>query len=147
MEEAPSNLVIIPFRVSTIGLYYFDKWHASTMPTQIQPCQRLFTLLDSDTLRQISWEIDIESFTDSQPVCHQLQWDDIDQALETLDLWWNLDLISLGCREFGITLVADDDWAALSSNNLLVCVERLGEDIVTGENHDNRQVLIHKREH
>jgi hypothetical protein len=106
----------------------------------------VLTLLDRDTLGQIPGEIDVQSLTDGQPVCHELQRNDVDQALKTVNLLGHFDLVRLGRREFGVALVADDDGTALASNHLLISIERLGENVVPGEDHDNREVLIDESE-
>lgn len=58
----------------------------------------------------------------------------------------NLDLVGLLARELLVVLVADDDGATLTGDDLLVGVERLGEDGVTGEDHDDGEVLVDESE-
>ena len=71
-----------------------------------------------------------------------MQGDDVDETLENVDVLGHLDLVCLVGRELGVVLVADDDWSSATGNDLLVCVERLGEDVVTGKDHDDREVLV-----
>ena len=103
-------------------------------------------LFDSDRLGKVTWEVDVQTFRNSEPVGHELKRDDVDQTLQAVDGLWNLDLVGLVTWELGVTGVADDDWPTLASNDLLVCVERLGEDVVAGKNHDNWQRLVDKGE-
>jgi hypothetical protein len=104
------------------------------------------TLLDCDTLGQVPGEIDVQSLADGQPVRHQLQRNDVDQALKTVDLLGHFNLVRLGRRELSVALVANDDGTALASNHLLIGIERLGENVVSGENHDNWEILVDESE-
>ncbi|KXT02277.1 hypothetical protein AC579_8322 [Pseudocercospora musae] len=103
------------------------------------------SLLDSDRFGQISWEVDVQAFSDSQPVGHELEWDDVEETLEDVDGVWDFDLVGLVAWELLVVGVADDDWASLACNDLLVGVERLGEDVVAGEDHDDWEILVDKR--
>ena len=58
----------------------------------------------------------------------------------------DLDLVGLLAGELLVVGVADDDGAALASNDLLVGVEGLGEDGVASEDHDDGQVLVDEGE-
>ena len=58
----------------------------------------------------------------------------------------NLDLVGLLAGELLVVLVADDDGATLAGDDLLVGVEGLGEDGVTGEDHDDGKVLVDESE-
>jgi hypothetical protein len=101
-------------------------------------------LLDSDRLGQVTGHIDVDSLGNGHPVGHELQRNDIDQTLQAVDIAGNLDLVSLVTWELGVVLVANDDGPSAAGNDLLVSVERLGEDVVAGKNHDNGQVLVNK---
>lgn len=85
-----------------------------------------------DTLRQVPREIHVQPLRNSQPIRHQLKRDHIQQALQRIYRPGHLDLISLLCWELGVVLIADDDRSAFARNDLLVSVERLGEDVVAG---------------
>ena len=66
---------------------------------------------------QIPWEVNIKSILDSQVVTEQLQGDDIQQALQTIDSLGHAN----GLGALGDTLVvciADDDGLCLSSGDL-----------------------------
>ena len=104
-------------------------------------------LLDRHALGQVTRKVDVETLCNGEPVGHELERDDIEQALEDIDCLWDLDLVRLIGGELGVLLVADDDWAALARNHLLVCVERLGKDVVASQDHDNGQILVHERQH
>ena len=58
----------------------------------------------------------------------------------------DLDLVGLLAGELLVVLVADDDRATLAGDDLLVGVEGLGEDGVTGEDHDDGEVLVDESE-
>jgi len=58
----------------------------------------------------------------------------------------DLDLVGLLAGELLIVGVADDDGAALASDDLLVGVEGLGKDGVASEDHDDGQVLVDEGE-
>ena len=73
-----------------------------------------------------------------------MQRNDVDETLENVDVLGHLNLVRLVGRELGVVLVADDDWSSATGNDLLVGVERLGEDVVTGKDHDNRKVLVNQ---
>lgn len=104
-------------------------------------------LLHGDRLGQVTWEVDVHALSNSQPVGHELKRDDVEQTLEDINSVGNLDSVGLLARELVVASVANDDWAALSGNDLLVCVEGLGEDVVAGEDHDDGKVLIDESEH
>lgn len=59
----------------------------------------------------------------------------------------NLNLVGLVTGELLVASVADDDRTTLASDDLLVCVEGLGEDVVAGKDHDNGQGLVNECEH
>jgi hypothetical protein len=107
-----------------------------------QTKQQAASLFDSDTLGQVSGEINIQSFSNGKPVGHQLQWNHVDETLQAINVLRNLDLVNLIAQEFRICSVANDDWSAFTSMNLLISIQRLCKDVVSGKNHDERQVLI-----
>ena len=98
--------------------------------------------LDGNALGKVPREIDVQTLADCQPIGHQLQWDDVDKTLQAIDLLGHLDLVRLVRRELRVSGVADDDWATLSSNDLLVGIERLGENVIPSQDHDDWEVLV-----
>lgn len=72
--------------------------------------------------------------------------DNVNQTLQAIDGCWDLDPVGLGCWEFRIIFVADDDRPALAGNDLLVCVEGLGKETITGEDHDDGEVFVNQGE-
>lgn len=103
-------------------------------------------LLDSDGLGQVPREIDVKTLSNGQPVSHELQRDDVEETLEEVVGVGDLDLVGLLARELLVVGVADDDGAALAGDDLLVGVEGLGEDVIAGQDHDDRQVLVDEGE-
>jgi hypothetical protein len=94
----------------------------------LQICKRFFfclliqkspwsILLDGDGLGKVAREVDIKAFQHSQPVCDELERDDVEDTLEDVDGLGNLNLESLAGLEFGIVRVADDDGLAATSND------------------------------
>jgi hypothetical protein len=100
------------------------------------------SLLDSDRLGQVTREINVETLKNGKPVGNELKRDDVEETLKNVDGLGDLDLLSLGRLELLIVGVADDDGLTTTSNNLLVGVEGLLEEVVTGEDHDDGEVLI-----
>lgn len=80
------------------------------------------SLLDCNRLGQVSWEVDVQSLCDREPVSDQLQWNDVQETLQAVNGLWNLDTFGLGWREFRVVLVADDNWAAITSNDYAMLV-------------------------
>lgn len=74
-------------------------------------------LLDGHRLGQISREIHIQAFGDSQPISNQLQRDNVQQPLKTVNSLRNLNLLRQLRREFGIVGIANDDRATFASND------------------------------
>jgi hypothetical protein len=103
-------------------------------------------LLDSDRLGQVTGHVNVDTLGNRHPVRHELQGNDVDQTLQTVDVGGDLDLVRLVSGELRVVLVADDDGSSATGNDLLVGVERLGEDVVTGQDHDNGEVLVNQGE-
>jgi hypothetical protein len=101
-------------------------------------------LLNSNRLGQVPGEVDVQALSNSNPVGHELERNDIEQTLEKLVSVRDLNLVGLLAGELHVVLVADDNGTSLASDDLLVGVERFGENRVTGEDHDNGEVLIDK---
>lgn len=80
-------------------------------------------LLDSNTLSQIPWEINVESLLDGQPITDHLQWQNVQQTLQTIDGLRNLNLFDEIVGAFTLVGIADDDGTTATRENLLVRVE------------------------
>lgn len=100
------------------------------------------SLLDSDRLGQVTGEVNVKTLENSEPVGNELERDDVEETLEDVDGLGDLDLLSLGSLELLIVRVADDDGLTTTSNDLLVGVEGLFEEVITGEDHDDGKVLV-----
>jgi hypothetical protein len=102
----------------------------------------VISLLDSDRLGQVTGEVNVETLENSEPVGNELKRDDVEETLKNVDGLRDLDLLGLGRLKLLIVGVADDDGLTTASNDLLVGVQRLLEEVVTGEDHDDGKVLI-----
>lgn len=69
-------------------------------------------LLNSDGFRQVTREINIQTFSNGKPVGHELERDDVEETLKTIDRLWDLNLFRLASLEFVVVRVADDDGLA-----------------------------------
>ena len=140
-------------------VYYRGRFYASPA---------ILHLLDSDTLCQIPTAnklvyvgskhsdrknrslprvINIRALRNSQPVSHELERDDVVQALEDIDCGRHLNLLGFAGWELWVVLVADNDGLATTGDDLLVRVQTLGEDGVACEDHDDRKVVVNERQH
>ncbi len=77
----------------------------------------MFPLLHRDGLGQVTREINVQTLSNCQPVCHQLQGDDIQETLQTIDGRGDLDLLSQTGLELLVVRIADHDWSATTSND------------------------------
>lgn len=100
------------------------------------------SLLDGDRLGQVTREVNVETLENSEPVGNELERNDVEETLEDVNCLGDLDLLGLGSLELLIVGVADDDGLTTTSNNLLVGVEGLLEEVITGQDHDDGEVLI-----
>lgn len=98
-------------------------------------------LLDSDRLGQVPWEVNIQPLGHSKPIGHELQGNYVEQTLKSIESAGDLDPVGLVSRELGVIGVTDDYGPAVTGNNLVVGVKRLGEVVITGQDHDKRQCL------
>lgn len=124
-------------------------WQSSTSKPLPSP-----RLLDGDRLGQVTREVHIQTSTDGQPVRDQLERNDIQQTLKSVHGLGDHNLLGLCGRELRVVLVADDNGATTSSNDcyrvsfaptrrgslrtLLIGIQGLGEQVVAGEDHDDR---------
>ena len=118
-------------------------------------------LLYSDRLGQVPGEIDIETFTNGKPIRDELQRNNIEEALQTVHCLRNLDFLCLLGRKFGVVRIADDNWTTATRDDckllvtlgdrvrqwkptLLVRIQGLRKNLITSENHDDRQIFVHQ---
>lgn len=105
------------------------------------------SLLHRDTLGQIPGEVHIQPLAHRQPVRHQLQRDHVQQALQHVDGVRHFNAVRLLGRELLVARVADDDGPAAARDDLLVRVERLGEDVVARQDHDDGEGFVDEGQH
>jgi hypothetical protein len=74
-------------------------------------------LLDSNRLGQVAREVDVQALSNSEPVCDQLQRNDVQETLQAVDSLWHLNSLGLGWWEFGIVLIADDNGSSFTGND------------------------------
>lgn len=74
-------------------------------------------LLNGDRLCQVTWEVDIQTLGDGEPVCHQLERDDVEKTLEAVDRLWDLNLLGFAIGKLLIVGVADDNWLSGAGND------------------------------
>lgn len=74
-------------------------------------------LLHSNRFRKVTREIDIKTFTDSEPVCNELQRDHVEKALKAIDSFGNFNFLGLGRRKLRVIMVADDNRTTTSGND------------------------------
>ena len=77
----------------------------------------MLRLFDGNGLGQVTWEIDVETFGNSKPVGHELERNDVEKTLQTVDSLWNLDLLGLTGLELFVVRVTDDNWLAGSCDD------------------------------
>lgn len=78
---------------------------------------RMHLLLDGNGLGQVAGEVDIEVAGDGEPVGNELQRNDIEETLENIDVLGELDLDALLASKLLVTLVADNNGLAATSND------------------------------
>jgi hypothetical protein len=72
---------------------------------------------DCYRLGKVAGEVDVQSLSNSKPVCNELQWDDIEETLQQIDSLGDLDALCLLRWELLVACVTDDDWATFPRNN------------------------------
>ena len=72
---------------------------------------------------KIAREVDVESLANSEPIGDELERDDVEKTLETVNSLGHLNLLGLCGREFGIVGIADDNGATATGNDLLIGVQ------------------------
>jgi len=98
------------------------------------------------TSSQVPGEVDIESILHSQVVAQELQWNDVEQSLQTVDGLWNPDRLRVLQEPRVVVVVANDHWSCLSRSDLRKRGLNLCEERIPGHNNDDRHVLINQRE-
>jgi hypothetical protein len=111
---------------------------------QIKRCQRLFKKTIKGSA-QVSGEIDVEALVDSQMIAEQLQGDDVEQTLETVDCLRHADSLDILCDAF-VIFVAYDNGMCLAGSNLGEGRLDLGIKRVTCHDDDHGHVFIDKGE-
>lgn len=75
------------------------------------------TLLYSDRLGKIAREIDVEAFSHSEPIRHELERDDVKKPLKGINRAGYLDSLGLRRWKLLVTLGANDYGTAFASDN------------------------------
>lgn len=88
------------------------------------PLSSIVPLFNSDTLGQVSWEIDVEALGNGHPVGHELERNDVEKTLETVDGSWDFDSFDFVGWELCLALVADDDWTTSTCDDYRRCVSK-----------------------
>lgn len=91
--------------------------HVSRNYVHRQLCCDWAALLDSDRLGQVTREIHIKALEHGKPICNQLQGNDIEQTLQTVNRLGNFNLLRLGCLKFGVGRIAKHNGLATTSND------------------------------
>uniref|UniRef100_A0A1Y1KBS7 Uncharacterized protein n=1 Tax=Photinus pyralis TaxID=7054 RepID=A0A1Y1KBS7_PHOPY len=147
--RAGNNKYRLPSAPQTPSLNYGDTpaRHISMANTRIDVLSFVYCLLDSNRLGQVAREINIETLKNSQPVSNQLQGNDVEKTLKAINSLRDLDLLSFRVLKLGIVRVAKDDGFAFTCNDLLVGIERLLENLITSEDHDDGHIGIDQGQH
>ena len=74
-------------------------------------------LLHRDGLGQVTREIDVQALSDCEPIGHQLERDDVQEALQAIDGLGDLDLLGLPSLELLVVGIADNNRSASTSND------------------------------
>ena len=77
------------------------------------------SLFYCNRLGQVSGEIDVESFTHSEPVGNKLERNDIQQALKTVYRLWDFYLLRLLRRKLAIVGITDDNWPSTTGDDCI----------------------------
>jgi len=98
------------------------------------------------TNSQVPGEINVESILHGQVVAKELQGDDVEQSLQTVDGLWNTDRLRV-LQEFRVVVVvANDHRSCLPRSDLRERGFDFGEQRISGHNDDDWHVLINQRE-
>ena len=85
--------------------------------SQRERTRQIFRSLYGDRLGQVPGEVDVQTLHDGQPVGNELERDDVEDTLETVNRLGYLNFQGLAGLEFVIVDVADDDGLATTSSN------------------------------
>jgi hypothetical protein len=94
----------------------FDSFSHSLITDSTDP-ENEHHLFDRHRLGQVTREINVQTLSNCQPVGHQLERDDVQKTLQTINCPWNLDLFGLSSLEFFVIWVADDDRSTRTGND------------------------------
>ena len=67
-------------------------------------------LLNGNRLSQVTREIDVQTLSNRKPVGHELQGNDVEKTLQTVDRLGDLDCLGLAGFEFVVVGVANYNW-------------------------------------
>jgi hypothetical protein len=104
-------------------------WHRVVQSISVFPMSRDTRihaeplLLNSDRLRKIAREVDIQAFRNREPVRHQLQGNDVEETLKNVGSLRDFDTLGLVGRELVFSRVADDNRSPRSCDNYGTLVE------------------------
>jgi hypothetical protein len=90
-------------------------FHSLTISIK-QEYARSYLLLHCHGLGQVTREINVQAFSNCEPVGHQLQRDDVQETLQAIDGLGNLNLLGLTSLEFLVVRIADNNGSASTSN-------------------------------
>ena len=98
------------------------------------------------TNSQVPGEVDVESILHGQVVAQELQGNDIEQSLQTVDGPWNADRLRVPQESRVVVVVANDHRSCLSRSDLRKRGLDFGEERIPGHDNDDRHVFIDQRE-
>lgn len=98
-------------------------------------------LLGRDGLGEVAREVDVDAVHDREVVREQLERDDVDETLKTVDRPRDSDKSIVG-RERVVVVVADNDRLTLAGLDLLERRLDLRVERVLGHDEDDRKVLV-----
>ncbi len=96
--------------------------HSLISNTNIKRNSPTIPLLHGDRLGQISREINIQALGNCEPVCHQLERNNVQKTLQAVNGLGYLDFLGLASLELFIARIADNNRSASTSNNCMVLV-------------------------
>lgn len=110
-------------------------------------------LLGRDRLGKVPREINIKAVEDCQVVAEELERDNVEDTLETIDssrydncLVLSTLVLVHAVLDSRVVLAADDDGSAFSGRDLGEGILDLGVERVTGHDNDDRHILINQRQ-
>lgn len=107
--------IFISSAVSSIANNHVDIIPSKRTISQQTPFST--SLFHSDRLCQISWEVNVNACCTCQMVWNKLQGNDVQETLQTIDRFWDLNLLSQTSLEFFVVGIADNDWFTWTGND------------------------------